>query len=324
MITISWLWRVTKRIAFGVVVFLVIALVAGALYQIIATRLDEGKYPPPGQIVDVEGRGLHLYCTGDGTPTVILESGLDGGSLDWSLVQPEVAKFGRVCSYDRAGIAWSSSGGGHRNAGQITDELHKLLDTAHIAPPYVLVGHSIGGVYVQLFAARYPDEVAGVVLVDSSHQDQLTRIPGIPAFVPYLYKAAAPVGIARIVNELAAAPPNLTAETIAKRTSLYSHTHSVYANANEMAAIPDSMAELRDSPMQLGDKPLIVLSRGLNDGSSAETEAVWRDLQSDLAKRSSNGKLFIAHKSGHYIQFFEAELVVDAIRQVIRAVATNQ
>lgn len=323
MISLSPSWRVTKRIAFGVVGFLVVALVVGALYQIITTRLDEGKYPLPGQIVDVEGRSLHLNCTGEGTPTVILESGLGGGSLDWSLVQPEVAKFGRVCSYDRAGIAWSASGEGSRNASQITDELHKLLDAAHIAPPFVLVGHSIGGVYVQMFAARFPDEVAGVVLVDSSHQDQLSRIPGIPAFVPYLYKAAASVGIARIVNALEDFP-NLTAEAKAKRAGLYSHTHSVYANADEMAAIPDSLAELRDSPMQLGAKPLIVLSRGLSDGASPETEAAWRMLQTELVKCSTSGKHVIAQKSGHYVQFFQPDLVIDAIRQVLRSAGNSK
>ncbi len=321
MVTISRLWSITKRIFFGAVVFLVVALVAGALYQLIATRADEGRYPPPGQMVNVEGHSLHLNCTGEGTPTVILESGLGGGSPDWSLVQPEVAKFGRVCSYDRAGIAWSTSGGGRREASQIRDELHKLLAAAHIAPPYIMVGHSIGGVYVQSFVARYPDEVAGVVLVDSSHQDQLSRIPGIPAFVPYVFKVAAPVGIARIVN-MVEDFPNLTAEAKTKRAGLYSHTHSVYANADEMAAIPDSLAELRASPMQLGDKPLIVLSRGLSDGGSPETEAAWLELQSSLAQRSTNGKLIVAKNSGHYIQFFEPGLVIDCIRQVIRQATT--
>jgi pimeloyl-ACP methyl ester carboxylesterase len=305
--------------ALGLVVVLV---VVGAVYQAVATRVDEGRYPPPGQMIDVDGRRLHLNCTGEGTPTVILEAGLGGGSLDWSLVQPEVAKFSRVCSYDRAGFAWSSPAAGPHDAARITDDLKKLLDAARIAPPYVLVGHSIGGVYVQLFAARHPDEVAGVVLVDSSHQDQLSRYPAIPAFVPYIYKAAAAIGVARVVN-LLTGEAGLTAETNAERAALYSSTHSVYANADEMAAIRDSMRELRDSPMQLADKPLVVLSRGLSEGASAENEAVWLDLQSDLAKRSSNGKLVIAKNSGHYIQFSEPELVVGAIRQVIREATTK-
>ncbi len=316
MVTRSRLWRVTRAIVFGIVV----ALVAGGLYQTITTQVEEGKYRPPGRIVDVEGNNIHINCTGEGSPTVILESGLGGGSLDWSLVQPEVAKFGRVCSYDRAGIVWSSASDGPRNASNISDELYKLLKTARVAPPYVLVGHSIGGVYVQLFAARHPDEVAGVVLVDSSHQDQLAIVAGIPSFVPYLFKAAAPVGIARIVNSLEDFP-NLSAEAKTERAGLYSHTHTVFAIANEMAAVPESLAELRNSPMQLGAKPLIVLSRGLSDGASPETEAAWRSLQTELVKSSSNGKQVIAEKSCHYIQFYEPELVTVAIRDVIRAAA---
>jgi pimeloyl-ACP methyl ester carboxylesterase len=323
MVTFTRIWSVTKRISVGFAVLLLIVLAAGAVYQFIASRLDDGRYPPPGQMVDVGGRGIHLNCTGEGTPTVILESGLGGGSLDWSLVQPEVAKFGRVCSYDRAGITWSSPSEDRRTARQIAVELHRLLDAAHIAPPYVLVGHSIGGLYVQMFASRYTDEVAGVVLVDSSHEDQLTRVSGIPAFVPYLFKVAAPIGIARIVNQWSDAPPNLAADTIAERAALYSHTQCVYAIADEMAAIPESMAELRDSPMRFADKPLIVLSHGLSEGNSPEHEAAWLDLQSSLAKRSSNGKLIIAHNSGHYIQFFEPGLVIDAIRQVVRAATLN-
>lgn len=319
MVILSRLWRVTRAITFGIVA----TLVAGAAYQIIATRLDEGRYSPRGQIVDVKGHNIHINCSGEGSPTIILESGLGGGSLDWSLIQPEVAKFGRVCSYDRAGVVWSSARGGRRDAVQITSELHELLDAAHISPPYVMVGHSVGGVYVQLFAARYPDEVAGVVLVDSSNQDQLATVPGIPFFVPYLFRAAAPVGVARIVNQVLEAPPNLSPEARAERTGLYSHTHTVFAIANEMAAVPEGLAQLRDSPMQLGTKPLIVLSRGLSDGASPETEAAWRALQIDLVKRSSDAEQVIAEKSGHYIQFFEPELVIDAIKQVLRKTANN-
>lgn len=312
MAIIKRLWRVSRSIAYVIAVFLVL----GALYQFVATRSDERKYPPAGEIVNVNGHGLHLNCTGEGTPTVILEAGLGGGSLDWSLVQPEVAKFGRVCSYDRAGIVWSTADDGPRGASKIAQGLHTLLETAHVPPPYVLVGHSIGGVYVQMFAARYPSEVAGVVLVDSSHQDQLETVGGIPFFVPYVYKAAAPVGIARIVNQIAVLSSDRSTEADAERAALYSRTLTVFAIADEMAGIPESLSELRASPMQLGAKPLMVLSRGLSDGASPETQAAWNELQNKLVKCSSNGKQVIANKSGHYIQLSEPELVVDAIRQV--------
>lgn len=309
-------WRSIKRIVTAASFAFVGLLVAGAVYQFVATRLDEGQYQPPGQIVDVDGRGAHLNCTGDGSPTVILESGLGGGSVDWELVQPEVAKFARVCSYDRAGIAWSLPGERPRNADQIVSELHRLLKTAKIDPPYVLAGHSIGGAYVQLFAARYPNEIIGVVLVDSSHQEQLKSIPGIPAFLPYAIKATAPFGIARLVNASEEVPTQVPDEMRAKRAALYSSIHSAFANADEMEAVPDSLASLRASPMQLSDKPLVVLARGISDGMSAETEANWRELQKDLVKCSSRGKLIIAGQSGHYIHFSEPMLAVDAIREI--------
>lgn len=314
---------IVRRLAFIAGGLLLVALVAGAIYQYVATISDYSKYPPRGVVINVEGRGLHLNCSGEGSPTVILESGLGGGSLDWSLVQPDVSKLARVCSYDRAGVAWSDPGESPRTALRITDELHKALGVAHIAPPYVLVGHSMGGIYVQTFAARYPNDVAAVVLVDSSHQDQLQRLPGIPAFVPYLFKAAAPIGMGRIVNGMAGAQPNLTLEANAELAALYSRTSSIYATADEMVAIPESLQQLRDSPMELGDKPLIVLSRGLDEGGSPENEAIWRELQESLSKRSSNGILLIAARSGHYIQFFEPELVIDSIRRVLSAPAAT-
>lgn len=312
MTTISLLRRITKWIAYSIAA----AIFAGALYQAVMTLADEANYPPPGQIINVDGRGVHLNCTGEGSPTIILESGLDGGTLDWGLVQPAITKFGRVCSYDRSGIAWSESGETPRNADRVVTELHRLLETARIDPPFVLAGHSIGGVYVQLFAVRYPNEVKGVVLIDSSHQDQLSRIPGIPGFVPYAIKAAAPIGVVRLVHSIEDVPRRVPPEMKAQRAAIYSSIRSAFTNADEMAAIPDSLASLRASPLQLGNKPLIILSRGKSDGSPPDIESKWRELQTDLLKLSSSGKQVIAEQSGHYIHFSEPELVIDSIREI--------
>jgi pimeloyl-ACP methyl ester carboxylesterase len=132
----------------------------------------KAKYPPSGQMVDLGGYKLHLYCQGAGSPTVVMESGLGDFSLIWALVQPEVAQSTRICAYDRAGFGWSESSPRPRTAENIVEELHALLQQADIASPYVLVGHSMGGVYVRLYAHKYPDEVTGMVLVDSSHEEQ--------------------------------------------------------------------------------------------------------------------------------------------------------
>src|SRR5918999_4922547 len=153
----------------GLVVALLVLAVAGAIYQAIATELAERAYPPPGDMVDVGGYSLHINCVGQGSPTVVLDAALGAMSADWVLVQREVSDTTRVCAYDRAGMGWSEMGPEPRDAKQISSELHTLLTKAGIEGPYVLVGHSFGGMYMQTFAARYPEEVAGVALVDSSH-----------------------------------------------------------------------------------------------------------------------------------------------------------
>jgi pimeloyl-ACP methyl ester carboxylesterase len=154
-----------------VLVGLVLVLVlAGLVYQFVATRLDYRRYLAPGEMVAVAGHDMQLYCTGAGKggPTVVMDAGLGGGLLDWQTIQSEVAKFARVCSYDRSGIAWSEAGPDPRTSPRIVEKLHTLLKNAGVDGPYVLVGHSFGGANVQLYAAEYPDEVAGMVLVDSA------------------------------------------------------------------------------------------------------------------------------------------------------------
>ncbi|HWR73601.1 MAG TPA: alpha/beta fold hydrolase, partial [Nitrospirota bacterium] len=154
---------------FGGLFVLGIALtVAG----VVAKHRLSTQNPPPGRIVDVGGYRLHLNCTGEGSPTVILESGMNEFSLSWALVQPGVAKFTRVCSYDRAGLGWSDPGRAPRTSETIVRELHALLRAAGITGPLVLAGHSFGGMNARLYARRYPNEVAGMVLVDSAHEDQ--------------------------------------------------------------------------------------------------------------------------------------------------------
>jgi pimeloyl-ACP methyl ester carboxylesterase len=167
------LWRWTKRVLIGLAGVVLFLLLAGVVYQFVATKIDEYRYPVPGEMVDVSGYSLHLYCTGErgGAPTVVMDSGLGGSVLDWQLVQPEVARFARVCTYDRGGAGWSEPGAQPRTSQQFVEELHTLLGNAGVQEPYVLVGHSLGGTNMQLYASQYPDEVAGMVLVDSALED---------------------------------------------------------------------------------------------------------------------------------------------------------
>src|ERR671916_1883264 len=170
----SWVWRGLVWMLLGLLALAVI----GAIYQAIATQIDQRTYTPPGEVVDVGDHSLHINCIGEGSPTVILEAASGGMSAHWVRVQQQLAKTTRVCAYDRAGLGWSESGPELRDARQVSSELHTLLEgAAGTEGPYVLVGHSYGGLYARMYAARYSEEVAGVVLVDSSHPEQFTRSP---------------------------------------------------------------------------------------------------------------------------------------------------
>jgi pimeloyl-ACP methyl ester carboxylesterase len=226
--------RIMRRIwrpLLGLVVALLVLAVAGATYQAIATERAERAYPPPGQMVDVGGHSLHINCVGQGSPTVVLDAGSGAFSAHWVRVQREVSGTTHVCSYDRAGMGWSEMGPEPRGTKQISSELHTLLKGANIEGPYVLVGHSFGGLYVRTYAARYPDEVAGVVLVDSSSPKQVSHQPVTRdsdepqkqtfAVVPRLARLGvsllARLGVVRLLSKLDPASPELPQQQRADR-----------------------------------------------------------------------------------------------------------
>jgi pimeloyl-ACP methyl ester carboxylesterase len=170
--TASKVMRWMGKALLWLVFALLVLAVSGAIYQVIAPQRAERDYPPPGEMVDAVGYSLHINCAGRGSPTVILDGGTGEMSANWGLVQREVSHTTRVCAYDRAGMGWSERGPEPRDARRITGELRALLDGAGIDGPYVLVGHSFGGLYMQTYAARHPDEVAGMSLIESSHPQQ--------------------------------------------------------------------------------------------------------------------------------------------------------
>src|SRR5512142_814280 len=180
------MWRWTKRIFVVLGAFLIIAALSGATYERLAARNELAATPPPGHLVDIGGYRLHLWCTGDGAPAVILDAGLGGTSAGWGFVQPDVARFTRVCSYDRAGMGYSDSGPSPRTARRIANELAALLARSGIAGPVVLVGESIAGFNVRMFASGHPEHAAGLVLVDASHEDDIHDVPRMARFVPLL------------------------------------------------------------------------------------------------------------------------------------------
>jgi pimeloyl-ACP methyl ester carboxylesterase len=302
-----WLWA--KRTLIGLCGVIVIAALTGAAYQWIATRNDLAANPPPGRIVDVGGHSLHIWCTGSGEPTVILENGLGGsGVVSWGIVQLEVSKFTRVCSYDRAGMGYSDPGPSPRTARRIAHELAQLLDSTGISGPVVLVGASIGGLFVRVFASEHGERAVGLVLVDASHEHQEMRVPPIAPLVPVL----SATGVFRLLGvSFGGAPESLPpslqrfARATAFRTSAYN------ATANEGIHLPESAAEVKASRRKLAI-PVVVVTAGLG------ADSAWQSLQRDQVGLSEQGCQVIAEQSGHVIAVGQPQAIVEPIRAIVR------
>ena len=332
-----------KRVFVGLMALLAFLACAGAAYQYFENRRDEKRFPQAGQSVDAGGFRLNLNCSGAArdasggkkTPAVILESGLGVPAIGWALVQPEVAKFARVCSYDRAGYGWSDPGPTPRTAEEITRELHTALQNAKIPPPYVLVGHSFGGMLVRVYTARYPAEVVGVVLVDASHEEQDAQLP--PSMkraydyqVAQLHsiRSALPIlrnlGIARLLAGKAG--PGVTMSRDLQEEFKYLQLQAKYLDAElaETAAMPQSEAETRAAG-SLGDRPLVVLTAGRvaypANVPAEDAEAFHKlwvgELQVSLAKLSTRGRQVMVESSTHLIPLQAPQAVVTAIREVL-------
>jgi pimeloyl-ACP methyl ester carboxylesterase len=307
------------------VVFALIAGLAlvGASYEAIAAAGDAREYPAPGKLVDVGGYRLHIHCIGTGSPTVVLDAGLGGMSLAWDLVQREIGSITRVCAYDRAGMGWSDTGPQPRTPGQIARELRTLLTNAGIPGPYVLVGHSLGGKNVRMFALQYPEEVAGMVLVDA--RSEYVDAPASPtgAQEPHkssgdqvtLYGVARRLGLIRLIGGGPWGPPAMSERTRMAIALLTTGQRAINAEAAETLAMTADNAELQAAP-SLGNRPLIVLAAE----ESMNIIPRWTEAQHRQAALSTNGRLVVVEGSGHYIQFDHPAVVIDAVRQVVTQV----
>jgi pimeloyl-ACP methyl ester carboxylesterase len=306
------------------VVALLVLAVIGAIYQAIATELDERAYPPPSQLVDVGGHSLHINCIGQGSPTVILEAANFGMSAHWVRVQQQLAQTTRACAYDRAGLGWSERGPEPRDARQISSELHTLLKSADIKGPYVLVGHSYGGLYVRMYAERYPEEAAGVVLVDSSHPEQFTRSPKERAQYEQTVRLGAVIsfltrlGVIRLTNYYPAHPA-LPAQQRAQIEAFNSSTHHVATTVEEFRATPQTTAQVRKTG-SLGDTPLAVITAG-------EQSSSWLEMQDELAALSPNSIHRVVEGATHESLLYDkgdAQVTSAAIQKVVEAVRKDQ
>jgi pimeloyl-ACP methyl ester carboxylesterase len=301
---------------------LVILLAAtGFIYQNISEARDRRFHPMPGQLVDIGGYKLHINCQGQGTPAVILDSGLGDSYVSWRKVQPQIAQFVRVCSYDRGGLGYSDTSPRPRTSKDIAEELHTLLHNAGVAPPYVLVGHSMAGYNVRVYTSLYRDQVAGMVLVDASHPDQENRFPAALRDMRATWLREAefleftmPIGIPRLIGLCDPDPAVRAVEC---------NFSSGREGVAEMKAFLESAAQAAPTG-PFGDLPLAVLSHDPEKPSSDLPEDVakptndaWEKMQEELARLSTKGQQTIVKNSSHYIQDDNPAVVIDAVRNVV-------
>ena len=274
---------------------------------------------------------MHLRCAGEGSPTIFLEAGLGAdGSTSWDPVFDELTQVSRVCAYDRAGILWSAPGPDPRDALQVASELHALLASAGEESPLVLVGHSLGGLFARIYTDRYPDEVAGLVFVDSSHPEQFERMP--PEMVEAMESAMPPLAAMRFL----AATGALRWMTLGPTGGADGATAPVQARLPQSvaglaaeASLLETIAAQASEVTSLGDRPLIVLAAGspaleVPEGVPPEVvermrKELWPDLQREAAALSTRGEFRLVEDAGHYIHHDRPEVVVAAVREVVSA-----
>jgi pimeloyl-ACP methyl ester carboxylesterase len=299
--------------------------------------------------VDVGGFRLHVQCGGEGAPSIVLDAALGGSSVSWSLVQPELAALSLVCSYDRAGFGWSDPGPLPRTAGRIAGELRTLLDRAGVPPPFLMVGHSFGGLVALVFARRFAAETCGLVLVDPAHaEDWVTPAPKEQAKIDRGVRLCrygsrtARLGLARIVAALVgvgqlglaralvkvlsrgglaqqdegilAPVSRLPPEARRPLTQFWTRPAFFDALGSQIESICTSAREVLDATSGgYGDLPLVTIS--------STDPGDYRLRQQDaLARLSTRGRHIMASHSGHWIPLDQPQVVIDTIRDVLDAV----
>lgn len=279
---------------------------------------DRVSFKPPGKLIDVNGRKMHIYCIGNKSPTIILDSGTGGFSLEWKDIQHSLSQYVRVCAYDRAGYGWSDMGPLPRTTKKITHELHTLLQNAGIHGPYIMVGHSFGGFTAQYFARYFNHEIAGIVLIDSSHEEQVYRLPenGKDVVRRSLHQDRSNMVTRSVLHE------HFPKEVAAVAQQLMTRWTALLTWREEMANYALSSRELRDvHDRPILEIPIVVLTRGKrvwpNTPYGDAMETVWKELQDELSSLNGNSTHIIAENSGHVIHLDEPELVVDAIHDVL-------
>ncbi len=330
--------RWTFRIISGLVVLAIALVVGGRIYQVTSESKDLARFPAPGKLVDVDGHLMHIHCQGQGSPTVVVEQGLQGVSLAWDEINKQIALTTRVCAYDRVGMGYSEPIDHPTRATEVAELLHKLLLGAGIEDDLVLVGWSAGGIYIREFHRLYPKNVEAMLFVASSHEQQTNRLPkppeGGPDYTLRIAKYLAPLGLVRLSGmvkgqvERASVSDELKLQLIA----IYHQSHIIEAMFNESEAFTLDI-QASQPPASLGNLPLIVLTPGKPVEATRpdvtleylrEEQRVSNELQLELTELSTRGKQIIATESGHGIHSDQPELLIASVNELVQLVRDQQ
>ncbi len=331
----------TRHALTAVALGLAAAGLASAAYQRYATALDRRRYRPPGELVDIGGRKLHLLKTPGTGPTLVIIAALGAPAIDWLAIQQALAPDVPVVLYDRGGLGWSDPAAGPRTAARMAGELHAVLTAAGIEPPYVLAGHSLGGLIALIYTMRHRDQVAGLALIDSSHPDMHKRLPARDWLTSgrgqWLLVTArerlTPLGLVRLADDLGIRrqatkraqriyPPD--AAPAGRALMLASRQRRTAVS--ELAHITRSCHQARPCLTGLGTLPLAVITASEHDpshtpGSAADCRysrwyATWSLLQAEFAGLSTNSSHTIAGRAGHHIHRDDPDLVTSILRDL--------
>ncbi len=324
---LKWL----KYLVLGFFTLVFVLGLLGLTYQAVASKADENNFPPTGILVNVDGYKMHIHCTGEGSPTILLDHEGSGSSVDWALIQPQLAQHTRVCSYDRAGFGWSDSNPAPRTMEQQVHELHELLQGAKEPGPYILVGHSYGARVSRVYAARYPGEVAGMVLMDAGIMYDDPRYPAElqsgGASEDQMLRAArwlAPFGLVRLARPgLGLQMYDLPEEarlTSASFAVLPGYFQSLITQGNSMPIVLREEREVTS----LGDIPLLVL---VATEPADAVRKVWKQANIEMASLSTNGSYRIVEGATHISLVYrqaDAQVCADGILDVLDAVRSGK
>jgi pimeloyl-ACP methyl ester carboxylesterase len=294
------------------------------------------EYPAPGKLVNVDSHQMHIHCVGEGSPTIVLESGAGSGVSTWQAIQAPLSNMRRTCSYDRSGLVWSERRTGVVSAEVVASELNALLTASGERGPYVLVAASLGGIYARKYVEKYPAEVVGLVLVDSSHPEQMERMPKnfqgtVPGVIRNSFGRFLAEGFLSITGQdekmlrrsFVTMPKSVTDLNVAFLD------HSLPAIVEEISLVPDIFKEVSRA-QHFGDMPIYVIAAGRSYDPSyginarlpvdqlAEAGRVARALQTELLSLSNKSVLLVATESGHNINFEQPKIVIEAVEQLLK------